>query len=319
MFSKKVESQDWVYDLLKDQEILNGVVQVNPHAAKSLLRANFPNNRAISPSVVAKYAKMMKEGKWQVGLPLIFSAFERGERLLLDGQHRLRAVVESRCEIDFSYLIDIPVESVHTMDRGRRRTSTDLCHFDGISEARDTHTAAARCLLIPRYRYIPSKLEADFIRDLTKLHFPALNFAYRHLGKKTIAPVHAVVARAWYSENRQRLYEFCECLRYNKVIQGVEDNAALALANKLRQQKGEPNGETFNATRLKLHDLAQSALFLFLKKESRLNLVPRKNDPFPVPGLSMNSSYDPIVDREVLYNHFRERNPRFSIEDIGTV
>lgn len=70
-------------------------MQVTPEIAKRWLTRN-PRNRVARPATVARYARDMAAGKWHLdGSPIRFDA----TGTLLDGQHRLAAIIESEATI----------------------------------------------------------------------------------------------------------------------------------------------------------------------------------------------------------------------------
>lgn len=73
--------------------IFCGVVEVSPEVAQKLL-SNNPENRPIEEDRVREYADKMRRGEWKEkmhgGSPLI--VMKEGE--LINGQHRLMAVVK---------------------------------------------------------------------------------------------------------------------------------------------------------------------------------------------------------------------------------
>ena len=74
------------------------VVEVTPAIALEWLKRNFSRNRSLNKAAVARYAREMKAGAWRLSHQSI--AFD-SSGTLIDGQHRLRAVVESGCTVAF--------------------------------------------------------------------------------------------------------------------------------------------------------------------------------------------------------------------------
>ena len=77
---------------------------ITPEDAKQLLERN-NNNRKLSRDIVRKYAKSMSDGKWEPNADMI--AFNE-EGCLVNGQHRLFAIVESGKSIDCFIGCNIP-------------------------------------------------------------------------------------------------------------------------------------------------------------------------------------------------------------------
>lgn len=97
------------------------VEQIDPATARRYLGAN-RDNRKVKRGRVATYARQMTQGQWLVtGDPVRFDADGR----LLDGQHRLLAIVESETTQTMVVIRDLPPESFQVIDSGLPRTFAD--------------------------------------------------------------------------------------------------------------------------------------------------------------------------------------------------
>ena len=93
------------------------VVRVTPVMAKKwLVENNTSNFRRMDAIRVAKYASEMTLGKWAMN----GEAIKFSDKVLLDGQHRLAAVVKSGCAVDMLVIRNLNA-SPSTMDRGKPR------------------------------------------------------------------------------------------------------------------------------------------------------------------------------------------------------
>lgn len=114
-------------------------MQVTPELAERWLKRNL-KNRNVRPQTVARYARDMKAGKWHLdGTPIKFSA----DRVLLDGQHRLAAIIESGATITTAVVVGIDPTAQAVMDTGRARTAADMLAINGEKNT-TTLAAAAR-------------------------------------------------------------------------------------------------------------------------------------------------------------------------------
>lgn len=96
------------------------VMTITPKKAQELLEGN-KRNRPVRKSHVRQLAEEMKAGKWVVnGVPIIFNG-----KLLIDGQHRLLACVESGKPFETLVVSDVAPNSFLTIDVGRKRTAAD--------------------------------------------------------------------------------------------------------------------------------------------------------------------------------------------------
>lgn len=107
------------------------VVTVTPELAEKWLGIN-TRNRHIRPSVVDRYTRDMLEGEWQYnGDPIRISE----TNIVLDGQHRLHAVLQSGVSMRALVVTGLPDETQNTMDIGAARTMGDQLGLAGEKDA----------------------------------------------------------------------------------------------------------------------------------------------------------------------------------------
>lgn len=95
-------------------------------------------NRKVSQNVIERYTKAMKEKRWtNTGE---FIKFDWDGRLI-DGQHRLWAVIESGIKIHLDVLRGLDPKSQDYMDTGKTRTQGDTLSMRGIVNANEVATA----------------------------------------------------------------------------------------------------------------------------------------------------------------------------------
>jgi hypothetical protein len=116
------------YNIPQEEEMGNIITSellvITPELAREFLSYNY-SNRPINKLIVKKYAKAMKNGDWKLTHQGI--AFdERGH--LIDGQHRLFAIIEAEVNIPMLKLVyDSTVESLqYPIDIGKTRTIADI-------------------------------------------------------------------------------------------------------------------------------------------------------------------------------------------------
>lgn len=112
---------------------------VSPTLAEEMLKGMGPN-RPVATSRVMTLANEMRLGKWQLnGETVIVS--DTGK--LLDGQHRLLAVIESGCTVQLTIASDVPEVAFETIDTGRSRSAGDIGAMAGIERSKMVMAAAA--------------------------------------------------------------------------------------------------------------------------------------------------------------------------------
>lgn len=106
-------------------------VVVTPALAKVWLQRN-EHNRNLRPSGVGDYARDMVAGRWRLnGEAIKFAA----DGTLLDGQHRLAAVVAADVPVLMLIVSGLDPTVQETMDSGRKRTTADALHLRGETNA----------------------------------------------------------------------------------------------------------------------------------------------------------------------------------------
>lgn len=103
------------------------IVEVTPDMATLWLEAN-THNRAVRPSTVAKYARDMSAGNWlMTGEAIKFAP----SGTLLDGQHRLRAVIDAGVPVRMLVMHNVDSAAQEVMDSGLKRTASDALGLAG--------------------------------------------------------------------------------------------------------------------------------------------------------------------------------------------
>lgn len=123
-------------------DVKQGIEHIAPEMAREMLAKN-EANRSMRRQVVAKYARDMTEGRWHyTGDPIRFA----DDGTLLDGQHRLAAIVQSGKSQPMLVIRGLPREWQGVIDTGTRRTAADAVRFQGDRNA-PVLAAVARMIL----------------------------------------------------------------------------------------------------------------------------------------------------------------------------
>lgn len=149
------------------------VEYIDPAYAKQALEKN-AGNRTISQATVERYAKMMVEEHWlPTGETVKFTADGR----LLDGQHRLLAVIHAQRTVAMLVARGVPEASFAVLDTGRARSIADVLGLEGYRHAATLSGIARRS-----YAYA-SGLSFSFGADIPTL----LAFAKAHPRMQEVA------------------------------------------------------------------------------------------------------------------------------------
>ncbi len=116
---------------------------ITPKVAMDMLKRNV-SNRKLSKAHANFLAKEMMIGNWTFdGQPIRFS--EAGG--LLDGQHRLTAIVESDSTQKFLVVTGINSEAFAVMDTGKNRSGGDVFSINGVKNP-NSCAAATKIILL---------------------------------------------------------------------------------------------------------------------------------------------------------------------------
>lgn len=101
--------------------------EITPTRAEKLLQAN-TSNRPLSAAQVEAFAEAMRRGDWQVTHQGIAIGTD-GQ--VIDGQHRLAAVVEAGIPVTMMVFSDVDPSTFDVLDTGRRRNAADVLAIEG--------------------------------------------------------------------------------------------------------------------------------------------------------------------------------------------
>lgn len=124
-------------NILKKDNVKIEIVNINAGLAEKMLAAN-KNNRPLSEDRVNDYKREMIGGTWKFTHQGI-AIDEDGN--LLDGQHRLIAIMKANVAINVLVVTGLPRGIFAYIDRGKNRTARDLFSIEGYEYA--DHVAAS--------------------------------------------------------------------------------------------------------------------------------------------------------------------------------
>ena len=130
---------------LNDSRIKVSLVAITPSIAYELLETNHCENRVIKKRVVEDYAEQMKNGLWKElsGESLKISSTQK----LIDGQHRLSAIIKSKQTITMLVIENIPEESMPAIDDGAKRTLADSLTIRGLIDESFNQKMVSSCII----------------------------------------------------------------------------------------------------------------------------------------------------------------------------
>jgi hypothetical protein len=272
-----------------DTGIKGNLVTVTPDLALNWLERN-TRNRPLRDSVVAKYANDMRSGRWKEGGCIVKFA---ADGAIINGQHFLWAVVQANTAVRAYVLTGLDPSVVEVEDDHSRRQLVDVIRITHPGSTVGTkHTGIATML---RHSMAWAKNEAgdkavtrqqemSFLDE----HMEAIEFTVRAFSASSeqrrgvvMAATMTPVARAWYTEDRDRLRKFAHVLT-SGLVDDTKEQAAVLLRNKLLAAVGARGGTL--QMRQETYKLAERALRAFLDGERLQSLRPMNEELFWLPG-----------------------------------
>lgn len=225
-------------------EITASVELITPAIAKKMLDGNL-NNRKLRKFRVAQYADAMKRGMWDIQNDAI-TISKSGK--LLNGQHRLTAIVEADQACQCLVLRGVDESTYSVIDSGLARTVNDSLHAAGLG-LNSTHMSPMAKTLIAMDAglsiYDTNALALVQRRDVVEYvenNGEILTWAL-HLARKVDQAVGGI-RHAWgvfailaaQKHGREKVEEFI-----NMVVDGAglkPGDSPLALRNWISRQRG---------------------------------------------------------------------------------
>ena len=253
---------------------------ITPNVALKWLETTNIRNRPVCQNHVNTLARDLKSGQWHPSHEGI--AFDP-HGVLLDGQHRLWAIVESQTPLETLVFYNVPQDSIMVINGGRSRTMVDrlkLANRDGNVSSHHTSTLRA---MLGGFGALPT-LTVRETSELLAVHRTPVEFAVRHLACGQVkgicnATTRAVIARAWYSADHDRLIQFCDMLTSGIVGRIPSAPVIVALRESLMMSK-----DNSTAARRQRYGKTQRALRAFLNDEPVSKLLPSNKELYPLPG-----------------------------------
>lgn len=251
---------------------------VTPAQALKWLEGN-THNRALRDRTVQRYARDMKAGQWR----LTHQGIAFGpDGTLLDGQHRLWAVVESDTAIKVMVARGVPADVQSVIDDNLPRSATDAIKLRTGTTVKPVEIAIAKRILAETLHAQATRQESI---NVFNKHREAIGFTVaafpRAVRGVTTTSVMTPIARAWYSVDRDKLARFCEILCTGRIDTDEED-AALMLRNWLLE--GAPVKKAGISREQVIYGKTERALSAFLDGETIAILYAATQELYPLPA-----------------------------------
>lgn len=203
---------------------------------------------------------------------------------LLDGQHRLYAIIETGISAYMWVCFDQPEEDASYIDSGKPRSIADRIHIELGKAVSDRMAAAARVMAfsplyggISKAKFRDAKEASEFIGK----HHEALQFAFDAFGYRqrlVCAVERAVVARAYYSQDLDDLRRFCR-IYSTGVAEGNEEDTLVIMIREAVNKMPHLSNSSIAPRYAKFERM----LYAFLKREPLSRVTMAKDELFLMP------------------------------------
>lgn len=213
---------------------------ITPEKAKHYLEKNTNNYRGVNRGRVHSYANDMKKGLWQSNGEAIKFA-ENGT--LLDGQHRLMAIVESGVTLEYPVVYGVE-NNVDLFDIGGARSSAQIARKMGIRDGARSNACVAAAGAITVGGFSSQGLSKGITLEYLKDNEMLFEKAFRIVTNGNKVPIGrraSCVAAVFYmlkhGKSDGKLYSFFASVNSGFPAEGIESSSAIVMRNWLLKQK----------------------------------------------------------------------------------
>ena len=203
---------------------------ITPDEARSIIESN-ALYRNLNANIVRLYAEDMRQGRWlPTGDPIKFD----DDGHLIDGMHRLSAIVQSGVTSELAVCRGVPREAVIAIDGGFNRTLTTALRIAGLEWLGSDVSLAIAMISAPYARggrKISRPRLGQFMSDAEpSLRFVRKIFSHtcRGIGR---APVQGLIGRAYYHEPVEQLEIYAHGLFSGEMPTAAGADSILRMRN----------------------------------------------------------------------------------------
>lgn len=268
------------------------VQDITPKKARELLAFN-DNNRTLRTKRVKVYASDMIAGNWKYnGVPIIVG--DDGQ--LRDGQHRLKACVQSNKTLKNTIVVYLPKNQANCYDIGASRTVSDIAKLGGYNSDpfyNNTTTCAAMKYAIEGRAVDFGYSKIKIINEMSK-HPDSCRFVYNRIyttcGTKqkckfrNASLLGAIINAHLNGCDIEQLERFCQVL-LNGMAKEDWETPIIKIRDILLTSK-----EKTKVERTRLYYQCQAALYGFLNKIPEIEINKANKEYYSYPDIKLRES-----------------------------
>jgi hypothetical protein len=236
------------------------VMTITPEMAKRILEKN-KENRKILPARVKYFANQMLADNWMLtGQGLSFST----DGDLIDGQHRLLAVVLSNKSIPFLIITGIEKNTFRVYDDGKSRNANDLLNSKKVKNATHISSGILKYFYLKNNQQIRSGLSKinqnisnsmvfDEYFDNPKLYDELAEFSVKLYANYSLYSPSEMIGFMTYI-NKETVYDLSAAKDYLSELHGLKESSFLFIDSLrkfiLRKKISRMSGLTYDKTHI---------------------------------------------------------------------
>ncbi len=237
-------------------------------------------NRTYRRRRLEGYKRDRVENRWKLTHQgIVFDT----NNVLRDGHHRLKMVSETGLTTEFFVVRGLDPDAAKFIDVGLPRSWRDAFHMAGIGDYTQDLVSTAKAFLGAPNMYTAGnlKISQSDVQECIEEHAEALTCGCSWMKGVDGASraSRAMIARAYYHCDRERLEYFTRVVRTGLPENPQEDSAAVVYARLLSSTKRNSGG----GVESERYEKGQSAITYFMKKQPMTKIYGTAADIFPIP------------------------------------
>lgn len=253
---------------------------ISPDKARDYLATNVCN-RACSKASVKRWADTMKAGAWKLSSDAI--AFD-WNGVLINGQHRLNALIETGATMPFLVAYNFPPESKNALDVGKKRALHEIMTINGYPITLN-ETAICKFIMTPwgkgtatnpDHEVHRAKLKRVHQRLKPEIDFILENTKFKEFAAPELAALTLLLAR---SQDPELVCDFINLLRGKGRLDGTfkKQDEVVSL---YRDHTIRIRDRGFGISGMNSYKLLATVAHKFLNGENPRTLRPLAQSPF---------------------------------------
>ena len=208
---------------------ISSLEYISPEVARNIINKSKQLgfiNRQERLSTIKKYAKKMRDGEWlQTGDTIKIT--DNG--ILIDGYHRLYAIIEAGVTIPIIIVRGVDQNSYSEIDTGQKRNYTDVLYIDGYRKYTKYITAASKVIIyFIEHKTYPDSSSLSYIgindiRRVCDKYHDIMEYAAQYYSSRQKGLINASVNISLWTMfstiDEQKTYDF-----FDKIYTGINLN-----------------------------------------------------------------------------------------------